>query len=77
MTTTTTTPARHLSTGQAMLTPGQVALEMGVSVRTLWRMIERGDFPQPVRYNRKLVRFPAAVVEAYLDGLCGEPSLPC
>ena len=46
---------------------GTVAERLAVSVRTLWRMVQQGRFPAPIRYNRKLVRWPEAVVDAWLE----------
>ena len=43
--------------GADLLTSQQVAERLAVSVRTLWRLVASGKFPQPVRYNRNLVRW--------------------
>jgi excisionase family DNA binding protein len=40
-----------------LLTAQEVAGRLSMSVRTLWRMIERGKFPAPIRYTRRLVRW--------------------
>jgi excisionase family DNA binding protein len=45
----------------------EVAERLAISVRTLWRMVREGRFPGPIRYNRKLVRWPASVVDAWLE----------
>jgi predicted DNA-binding transcriptional regulator AlpA len=76
MSTTTTDTARHLTTSRRLLTSTDVAETMGFSVRTLWRLVAKGDFPPPIRWNRKLVRWSAEAIERYLTELCGEPSLP-
>jgi predicted DNA-binding transcriptional regulator AlpA len=39
---------------------------LNISVRTLWRLVATGKFPQPKRYNRKLVRWPTQVVRRWL-----------
>lgn len=52
-----------------LLTSQQVAHRMSVSVRTLWRLVAAGKFPQPVRYNRKLVRWKNTEVSRYLEAL--------
>lgn len=52
-----------------LLTSQQVADRLAVSVRTLWRLVSRGRFPQPVRYNRKLVRWKSTDVDRYIDTL--------
>lgn len=44
-----------------------VAERLAVSVRTVWRMVKQGRFPAPIRYNRKLVRWPETVVDAWLE----------
>lgn len=53
---------------EALLTSAQVADLAAVSVRTMWRMVAAGQLPQPVRYNRKLVRWRRAEVVAFLSG---------
>lgn len=35
--------------------------------RTLWRMAKQGGFPQPIRFNRKTIRWKASEVQAYID----------
>ena len=52
-----------------LLTSQQVAERLSVSVRTLWRLVASGKFPQPIRYNRKLVRWKAADLNRYIDSL--------
>jgi predicted DNA-binding transcriptional regulator AlpA len=54
---------------QDLLTSQQVADRLSVSVRTLWRLVSRGSFPKPIRYNRKLVRWKSVDIERYLDSL--------
>jgi predicted DNA-binding transcriptional regulator AlpA len=52
-----------------LLTPRDVAGRMSVAIRTLWRMVERDGFPQPVRFTRKLVRWRTRDVERYVAKL--------
>jgi excisionase family DNA binding protein len=40
-----------------------------ISARTLRRMIASGEFPQPVRRNRKWVRIPAHDIDKYFEKL--------
>jgi len=54
---------------QDLLTSQQVASRLSISVRTLWRLVKRGTFPQPVRYNRKLVRWKTVDVTRYVEAL--------
>jgi excisionase family DNA binding protein len=56
-------------TGPELLTSQQVAERLSVSVRTLWRLVAAGKFPQPVRYNRKLVRWKTTEVARYIETL--------
>jgi predicted DNA-binding transcriptional regulator AlpA len=49
-----------------LMSCADVARLVGVSKRTLWRMVASGDFPAPVRWNRKLVKWPAGVVVGWL-----------
>ena len=50
-----------------LLTPAETAHLLGIGIRTLWRMVEDGRFPQPVRLGRKLVRWNRAVVLAWVE----------
>lgn len=52
-----------------LLTSQQVADRLAVSVRTLWRLVAAGKVPQPVRYNRKLVRWKCSDVARYIEAL--------
>jgi predicted DNA-binding transcriptional regulator AlpA len=56
-----------------LLTSKQVADLFACSVRTIWRLVEVGQLPQPIRFNRKLVRWRRRDVLACLDN--GTPSL--
>jgi excisionase family DNA binding protein len=50
-----------------LLTARQVARRLSFSTRTLYRLVKNGNFPQPVRYSRKLVRWRTVDIEAYLS----------
>ena len=63
------TQTEHKGAYQDLLTSQQVADRLAVSVRTLWRLVARGSFPQPIRYNRKLVRWKKVDVERYIAAL--------
>jgi excisionase family DNA binding protein len=54
---------------EALLTSREVARLLAVSVRTLFRMVRAGRFPEPVRYNRRLVRWKRDEVLQYLQHL--------
>ena len=64
-------PMSPLQIEKDLLTPRDVAGRMSIALRTLWRMVERDGFPQPVRFTRKLVRWRARDVEAYVKRLRG------
>ncbi len=49
-----------------MLTSHQVARRLSTCVRTVFRMVEAGEFPQPVRMSRKWVRWATADVEQWI-----------
>ena len=52
-----------------LLTATQFAERLGVSLRTLRRLMDSGRVPQPVRYSRKLVRWKKSVVDQYIEEL--------
>lgn len=52
-----------------LLTTKQVAARLSMSERSVWRLVAAGKFPPPVRYNRKMVRWKAADIEAYARDL--------
>ena len=45
--------AKEPVAGSELLTAEQVAERIRVCVRTLWRLVAAGKFPQPVRYTRE------------------------
>jgi excisionase family DNA binding protein len=49
-----------------LLTARQVADRLCISVRTLYRLLAQGELPQPVRYNRKLVRWKSSDIDRYI-----------
>jgi excisionase family DNA binding protein len=57
-----------------LLTPQEFADRLAVGVRTLWRMVERGEVPPPIRFNRKLVRWRMCDVAEYVEGLRTRPA---
>jgi len=48
------------------LTPKEVAAMFRVDVRTVQRMVQRGQIPQPIRYTQKLVLFRVADIEEHI-----------
>ncbi len=64
-----TMPSPPVERSQDLLTAQQVAHRLSISVRTVWRMLERSELPQPVRYNRKLVRWRTMDIDQYVSSL--------
>jgi excisionase family DNA binding protein len=64
---TTAPPPSDIS--KDLLTAQQVAHRLSISVRTVWRLLERNELPQPVRYNRKLVRWRSRDIDRYVETL--------
>ena len=59
-----------------LMTSQQVANRLAVSIRTLWRLVRAGKVPQPVRYNRKLVRWKTDELARHIQSLgCEVPSV--
>lgn len=40
----------------------------GLSRTSIYRMMDAGEFPRPVRITRKAVRWPSSVIEKWLAG---------
>src|SRR4051794_30453846 len=53
-----------------LLNAEEVAAMLGVSERTLWRLLSAGKFPKPVRFGRS-TRWRLADVREWID--CGCP----
>jgi excisionase family DNA binding protein len=45
----------------------EVAALLGVSLRTLWRLVKRGQLPPGIHFNVKLVRWYKADIEAAVE----------
>jgi excisionase family DNA binding protein len=52
-----------------LLTAQEVAYRLSIGVRTLYRLVQRGEFPPPVRQGPRMVRWKAADVQRYIDAL--------
>ncbi|MFQ3650571.1 MAG: helix-turn-helix domain-containing protein [Gemmataceae bacterium] len=62
-------PPRRSPVGDELLTSREVARRLSISVRTLFRLVRAGKFPEPVRYNRRLVRWKSEAVTLYIQQL--------
>lgn len=56
----------QLVSGPRMLTTEDLVQILGVSDQTIRRWREAGAMPQPVRFGRRCIRWPAATIEAWL-----------
>ena len=52
-----------------LLSPHEVADRLSIASSTLWRMVARGQFPPPIRFSRRLVRWKTRDLQTYLDSL--------
>jgi len=50
---------------EKMLGPKEAAMELGVSIWTIYRLVAKGDLPA-VRVGR-LLRIPSSAIDGYLD----------
>lgn len=55
-----------------LLTIEQTALRLGVTAKTLRKLVRLGQVPPPVRFNARLVRYKASDIEAALARWKGE-----
>jgi prophage regulatory protein len=56
-------------TVQTLLTAEEVAAMLGVSERTLWRLLSAGKVPKPVRFGRS-TRWKAGEIQRWLERGC-------
>jgi len=49
---------------QLLLCVKEVAVLLGVSARSVWRLVAAGDLPQPIRLGKRLVRWRRVHLEA-------------
>ncbi len=59
-------PEINAEENRDLLKAQQVAQRLSISVRTLWRLVDRGKFPRPIRYTRKLVRWKTSDLTDWL-----------
>ena len=61
--------AENPEPGEALVPAHESGPAAVVAVRTLYRMVRRGDVPQPIRLNRKLVRWRTRRHRSFLRDL--------
>lgn len=56
-----------LMNNHLLMTPKQVAAEIGIHFKTLYRMVVKGEFPEPLNLGHRTKRFRRADVEAWVE----------
>ena len=56
-----------------LLRAEDVARVLQISARTLWNMTKKPEFPKPVRFSARCVRWRMEEIYAYLDGVTRGP----
>lgn len=49
-----------------MIDVREVATILGISTRSVWRLVSRSELPQPIRFGRN-VRWRASDIDAWID----------
>ena len=52
-----------------LLTAKEVAHRLSIAVRTLYRLVNAGVMPPPIRLSRRLIRWRVTDIDRYLEGL--------
>ena len=52
-----------------LLTIKQIAAQTGISRSTIYRRIQEGEFPKPVRIGPRATRWPESEIKIWLDEL--------
>lgn len=73
MRTSTTGPRSAEGNLPRMITINELATILGMSKRTVWRLLSAGEIPEPVRLGGS-TRWPLAQVEAWIADGCPHPS---
>ena len=50
----------------AIVRPKNLVQILGIHMTTLWRWIQAGEFPQPMRLNKKTIGWRQSTVEEWL-----------
>jgi prophage regulatory protein len=62
-----------LMNNHLLLKPEEVAAEIGVHQKTLYRMVVKGEFPEPLNLGHRTKRFRRADVEAWVESKAWKP----
>ena len=52
-----------------LLSMRQVADRLNISIRSVWRLIARGELSKPVKMGKQILRFIPSEIEAYIERL--------
>ncbi|MFN7020399.1 MAG: helix-turn-helix transcriptional regulator [Phycisphaerales bacterium] len=58
-------------TDVAVINVREVAEILGVNVRTIWRLSQRGDIPAPIRLGSRILRWRLTDLREHLDRKAG------
>ena len=58
-------------TDVAVINVREVAELLGVNVRTIWRLSQRGEIPAPIRLGSRILRWRLADLREHLDRKAG------
>jgi predicted DNA-binding transcriptional regulator AlpA len=64
-------PAARAYPDQGLWSPRQLAEFLGVSRRTVWTMVARGQLPPPLHISRNVVRWEADTLAEFIEQLRG------
>ena len=56
------------TTNERLLTDKQVAYLLGISIRSVWRMADKGTLPKPIKILR-LARWKITEIQSVMDNL--------
>lgn len=52
-----------------LLSLKDVANRLNISIRSVWRLIARGELSKPVKMGKQMLRFIPSEIEAYIERL--------
>lgn len=52
--------------GQAIIRPREAAAYLGIAKSTLYRMIERGDIPRPIKLSAQVTGWRLSVLDQFI-----------
>lgn len=49
-----------------LLTAREVARRLSIGVRTVWRLVQLGEIPEPIRFGKRLSRWAREDIEQFV-----------